>query len=292
MTNNGQSVTAADRLGLTLFLAAALHGLIILGIGFAPLTQAPNASQALDVVLVQQETDQAPEQADYLSTADSAGGGERAQQTRPRSPVSSPERVVNPGLAPAPLEAGAPEPTEPKREPVLTQRAADRETRTDQEKPEESRPDKPERSEEVDYQARIAKLAAEVDNAVSRYAQRPRKRFVTARTRESVAAGYMHEWVQQVERIGNTNYPRAAREQGLSGALVLVVAVKPDGSLHEVRLRASSGHSILDSAAQRIVRLAAPFEPFPDELRQETDILYITRTWRFEGGDVTTQSTS
>lgn len=292
MTNVGQSVTAADRLGLTLFLAAALHGLLILGVGFAPFTQAPNANQALDVVVVQQETEKAPEQADYLSTADSAGGGEQQDNTRPRSPVSSPEQVANPGLAPAPLEAGAPEPTEPKREPVLTQRAAERETPTDQEKPEETQPDQSNQSEEVDYQARIAQLAAEVDNAMSRYAQRPRKRFVTARTRESVAAGYMHDWVQQVERIGNTNYPEAARDQGLSGALVLVVAVKPDGSLHEVRLRASSGHSALDNAAQRIVRLAAPFEAFPDELREETDILYITRTWRFEGGDVTTQSTS
>jgi len=291
MTHDGQSVTAADRLGLTLFLAAALHGLIILGIGFAPLTQAPNANQALDVVLVQQETDEAPEEADYLSTADSAGGGEQQHETRPRSPVSSPERVANPGLAPAPLEAGAPEPTDPQREPVLTQRTAQRETPTDDQKPEQTQPDQPKQSEEVDYEARIAQLAAEVDNAVSRYAQKPRKRFVTARTRESVAAGYMHGWVQQVERIGNTNYPQAAREQGLSGALVLVVAVKPDGSLHEVRVRASSGHSVLDDAAQRIVRLAAPFEAFPDELREETDILYITRTWRFEGGDVTTGST-
>jgi protein TonB len=291
MSSDSQAVTAADRLGLTLFLAAAAHGLIILGVGFAPLAQAPRASQALDVVLVQQETEQAPDEAEYLANADAAGGGEQSQPSRPRAPVSSSEPVPNPGLAPAPLEAGAPEPTEPKREPVLTQRAAEREVKTDEQAPQQDRPDQPEQSQEIDYEARMAQLAAEVDNAVSEYADRPRKQFVTARTRESAAAGYMHDWVQKVERVGNLNYPAAAKQHGLSGALVLVVGIKPDGSLKEVRVRASSGSSVLDTAAQRIVRLAAPFEPFPDELREQTDILYITRTWRFDAGRVNTEAT-
>ena len=144
--------------------------------------------------------------------------------------------------------------------------------------------------ERVDHDARIARLAAEVDDALSRYAQRPRKMFLTARTRQSVAASYMHDWVRSVERIGNLNYPEAARERGLSGALVLVVAVRADGSLHNVQVRGSSGKPVLDAAAERIVRLTAPFEPFPEELREKTDILYITRTWEFSAGSLTTRA--
>ena len=139
--------------------------------------------------------------------------------------------------------------------------------------------------ERVEIDARIARLAAEVDNALSEYARRPRKTFVTARARKSVAAAYMHGWVESVEHIGNINYPETARRRGLSGALVLVVGIRADGTLHEVRVRASSGQPVLDAAARRIVRLAAPFEPFPDALRAETDILYITRTWEFTSGD-------
>jgi protein TonB len=279
------AVSAADRLGLTLFLAGTLHGLVILGVGFAPPGPGPDAARALDVVLLQQSTESEPETADYLGNTDSAGGGNTEERERPRAPVSSPEQAAEAGLAPAPLEAGAPEPAPANPEPVLTSPTGERSVAQDPE-PEE-RPDEPREreSDPVEYDARVARLAAEIDNALSEYAQRPRKQFVTARTRKSPAATYMHDWVQSVERIGNTNYPKAARDRGLSGALVLVVAVRPDGTLHELDVRSSSGEPVLDAAARRIVRQAAPFEPFPDDLRERTDLLYITRTWEFTQGD-------
>lgn len=278
------AVTAADRLGLTLFLAAALHGLVILGVGFAPSDDASELPRALDVVLVQQETDTAPDKADYLSNVDAAGGGTSEPRERPRAPVSSPERSARGGLAPAPLEAGAPEPAAATPEPVLARRESETLAPSEREQRETRTELNRRQPEEIEYEARVAKLAAEVDNALVEYAQRPRKLFVTARTRASVAAGYMHDWVETVERIGNTNYPEDARRDGLSGALVLVVAVGADGSLHDVHVRASSGQPILDRAAERIVRMAAPFRGFPEELREETDLLYITRTWEFTSG--------
>ena len=278
------AVTAADRLGLTLFLAAALHGLVILGVGFSPEDDASEVPRALDVVLVQQETDTAPDKADYLANADAAGGGDTRLRKRPRAPVSSPERSARAGLAPAPLEAGAPEPATATPQPVLTRRESET-LATNETQRRETRTDTTRRQpEEIEYAARVARLAAEVDNALVEYAQRPRKMFVTARTRASVAASYMHDWVETVERIGNTNYPEDARRNGLSGALVLVVAVQADGSLHDVHVRASSGQPVLDRAAERIVRMAAPFRRFPDGLREETDLLYITRTWEFTSG--------
>ncbi len=274
------AVTAADRMGLTLFLAAALHGLVILGVGFAPPERAPQAPKALDVVLVQQKTDEAPEEADYLSNADAAGGGQSETAERPRAPVSAPEPSAQAGLAPAPLEAGAPEPQPQRPQPVVTQREAERKQAADE--PSDEPTEQQRRKEQpVDYEARVARLTQEIDNAKQEYAQRPRKTFVTARTRQSPAARYMHEWVESIERTGNANYPEAARREGISGALVLVVALKADGTLTDIQVRASSGRQVLDEAAMRIVRQAAPFEPFDQELRQHTDVLYITRTWEF-----------
>lgn len=277
------AVSASDRMGFTLFLAAAVHGLAILGIGFAPLERGPNTPKALDVVLVQQETEDAPEEADYLSNASSAGGGPSEEPTRPRAPVSAPEPSAQSGLAPAPLEAGAPEPAPQSPEEVVTQRDAGRSQAA--ERPEQEPTERRQQEQEVDFDARIARLSQEIDNAVEEYAQRPRKTFVTARTRESAAARYMHDWVDSVERTGNANYPQAARRDGVSGSLVLVAAVRADGSLAEVEVRASSGRQLLDEAAERIVRLAAPFAAFPDELRDSTDMLYITRTWEFTSGN-------
>lgn len=285
------AVTAADRLGLTLFLAATLHGLVILGIGFSPLGPTPDAARALDVVLLQQSTESEPDEADYLSDTDSAGGGTKPDRQRPRKPVSSPEQAATTGLAPAPLDAGAPRPRTADAREIVTSHAGQKTTpsrSTPEQQPQHERERRPER---VEYDARVAQLAAEVDDALNHYAQRPRKEFVTARTRASPAAAYMHEWVKSVERIGNTNYPEGARRQGLTGGLVLVASIRKDGSLHDVHVRASSGEPVLDSAARRIVRLAAPFEPFPEELRQETDILYITRTWQFtQGARLTTRN--
>ena len=279
------AVTAADRLGLTLFLAATLHGLVILGVGFAPFGPAPDAAKALDVVLLQQSTESEPEKADYLSDTDSAGGGSKEQRQRPRAPVSSPEQAATAGLAPAPLEAGAPRPQRADPREVLTARQAETTTPSRTEPAEQPQHERERQPERVEYDARVAQLAAEVDNALNHYAQRPRKEFVTARTRASPAAAYMHDWVRSVERIGNTNYPEAARREGLTGGLVLVVSIRSDGSLHDIHVRASSGEPVLDRAARRIVRLAAPFEPFPETLSEETDILYITRTWQFTQGD-------
>lgn len=92
---------------------------------------------------------------------------------------------------------------------------------------------------------------------------------------------YFEAWRRKVERVGNLNYPDAARDRSLYGSLRLLVAIAPDGALHEVRVLESSGHRILDDAALRIVRLAAPFAPFPPEMRRNTDVLEIVRTWQF-----------
>ncbi|OGT64846.1 MAG: hypothetical protein A3I13_03515 [Gammaproteobacteria bacterium RIFCSPLOWO2_02_FULL_47_50] len=127
----------------------------------------------------------------------------------------------------------------------------------------------------------IAALSAEIRRKLEAKADRPRRKFLSASTKEFNYAAYMEAWRAKVERVGNLNYPDDARKNRLSGSLVLDVALNADGSVDQITIRRSSGSKILDDAAVRIVELSSPFAPFPDHIKQETDILHITRTWQF-----------
>lgn len=127
----------------------------------------------------------------------------------------------------------------------------------------------------------LASLDAELQQKIETHAQRPRQKFISANTQEYRYAAYMEAWRAKVERIGNLNYPDEARQKQLSGALLLDVALRPDGSVIEILVRRSSGHKVLDDAAVRIVELAAPFAPFPEDIAREVDVLHVTRTWKF-----------
>lgn len=108
-----------------------------------------------------------------------------------------------------------------------------------------------------------------------------RQKVIDSSTREYRFAAYMDQWRRKIERIGNRYYPDAARDRGLSGSLILDVALLPDGSVKSIEVQQSSGVPLLDEAAKRIVHIAAPFAPFPDRIRQDTDVLHIVRTWNF-----------
>lgn len=131
----------------------------------------------------------------------------------------------------------------------------------------------------------MASLSAEIDRRLQAYAKRPKRKWITARTREHHYAAYMEAWRQKVERVGNLNYPDEARRHNLSGNLLLDVALRPDGSVDEIILRRSSGKKVLDDAAMRIVKLASPFAKFPKSIAEETDILHVERTWQFLSGN-------
>ncbi|MBU3644533.1 MAG: energy transducer TonB [Candidatus Methylopumilus sp.] len=131
----------------------------------------------------------------------------------------------------------------------------------------------------------ISRSEAQIARQQEDYQRRPRRKSVGIRTQEYKFAIYVEAWRQKVERIGNLNYPAAAREQKLYGNLQMTVYIKSDGSLEKVEIRRSSGHRVLDDAARRIVELAAPYAPFPEDIRKEVDVLDITRTWTFTKED-------
>ncbi len=128
---------------------------------------------------------------------------------------------------------------------------------------------------------KIASLSAEIRRKLQDKASRPRRKFISASTKEYKYASYMEAWRTKVERVGNLNYPDDARKKKLSGSLILDVALNADGSVNRITIRRSSGIKVLDDAAVRIVELSSPYAPFPDQIKKETDILHITRTWQF-----------
>ncbi len=273
--------TSADRLSLTLFMAAALHGILILGVGFHAIESKPVAPPSLDVILVQNHNPETPSEADYLAQVSQDGGGQSERRDRPQTPFATPEKLTSDGLAPIPLVAAAPKKQVEALERVLTQRESEQRVQ------QSTRPQQPETPQSrindrvVEQNLEIAQLSAEINRELVKYAKRPKKKFITARTKEALAAAYMLDWVRKVERVGNLNYPDVARRRKLSGELVLVVGINKNGSINELILRSSSGHQLLDDAARSIVRLSAPFAPITGKLAEQADVLYITRTWKF-----------
>lgn len=179
-----------------------------------------------------------------------------------------------------PAEKTSEEPQPAKKEtPEITEQA---EVAENEPAPEEKEtPPMPSATTLLTNSFKIASLSAEIRRKLEAKAERPRRKFISASTKEYKYAAYMEAWRAKVERVGNLNYPDEARRKNLTGSLILDVALNADGSVNQITIRRSSGSKILDDAAVRIVELSAPFAPFPDQIREETDILHITRTWQF-----------
>ncbi len=275
-------LTQPEPMTLSMMMAAALHAALLLGLGFVAIKSVVRVPPTLDVILVQSAGDETPEDASYLAQVSQEGGGNTDDRDRPTTPFQGTERIDTNGVAPVPMEASAPNPQQLEEETILTQLFSDYSVKTEEISKTEAEPKLKISDVDVDANLEIARLSAELDEMLNQYAERPRKEFISARTKEASAAAYMFNWVERVERVGNLNYPEIARIKGLSGRLLLTVGINKDGSIANVDLRKSSGVAALDEAAKNIVRLASPFDALKGELRDRADILYITRTWDFD----------
>ncbi|MEN8107868.1 MAG: TonB family protein [Pseudomonadota bacterium] len=263
-------VTSTDRLGLTLFFAVVLHAMIILGITFGtedperPLHDLPT----LEITVATRET-QPPEEAEYLAQTSQDGGGNVTEKVRPQQALPESAPAVQP-------QQPAPTPTR-----VITTTQAPRKVVQEDKTLPDTDKKEPTASELIKRSMEMVHLSEQLNESMQAYAHRPRQVFVSARTREFKYANYMSEWVRKVERVGNLNYPDAARRQSISGKLLLDVALNPDGTVRNISVLRPSGEILIDEAAIRIVNQAAPFAPFPPAISKEADVLHITRTWEF-----------
>jgi protein TonB len=277
-----------------LVASGVLHVFILLGIGFLPtLSPEPQHSEPmLDVLLVPPTAQRPPQRFDYLAPQNQEASDKPTGLEPPRAPAS---HAPSPAVSP-PQEATAFQDSESSDSKATPLRVAKSSTpsahpRAPTDAPAVRNGKLPTPTHEqlsasalIAQSLDLAQLSESVQQSIAAYKGVRRERFISTSTRESIYAAYMDAWRSKVERIGNLNYPEEARRERLTGELVLDVALRPDGSVQSVTVLRSSGLPVLDEAAQRIVRLSAPFAPFPDEIANETDLLHITRTWRFERG--------
>ena len=276
---------AGDRLSFTLFVAIALHALIILGVSFK-MPKANNTSQTIEITLATHKSLRAPEQADFLAQHNQEASGtedEARQLTTERHAEFADSQVRD--VNPTPQVAAA-SPNQKKEQQIITT-TGNSNVKTELKKNPDPHEEQKQRDGLLEDQSvvttEIASLQAKLDKQQQEYAKRPRIRTLTSvSAKESFDAKYLNEWGEKIERIGNRNYPPEALTQHITGSLRLSVVINPDGTIYEINILQSSGKRILDDAARQIVRLSAPFPKFPPEIRLQSDRLQIIRTWNFE----------
>jgi protein TonB len=270
-------------------VSLALHAILFFGVTFQfPQLKLDKIASSLEVVLVNNKTLTKPKESKLLAQDNLDGGGNTDDDRRAKTPF----------------------PVLPKSKPVINESVAQRKVKQLEqeakklmaavsETPQIQQPIE-QKSEAGNPQAAIdstelllrsldiARLRAQVDQDHDSYQKRPKRKFVGARTKEYRFARYVEDWRLKVERIGNLNYPEAARKEKLYGNLQLTVGIRADGSLESIEINRSSGEKVLDEAAVNIVKLAGQngFAPFPPDISQDTDILHITRTWVFAASDM------
>jgi periplasmic protein TonB len=316
-----EHTTVLDRLIFTLLFSVIIHLVIVLGVSFtvtSPPTNQPVSN--LEITLVKQQTKLEPEEADFLAQANNEGGGEtdeKSPEPTPEEPIpaaieaSSAEIIPPPQeIVPDPIPVELPIPEPPKPEPeivevvetppvvekpvkpkkVVTQAKAERkisvaeELEEINEVPLETKPQLSARDLIMQAKTEISRLEEQLDQSRKVLSKRPKKRRISSRTKEYAGAAYHDAWRRKVERIGNLNYPLEAKQKRINGNLMLSVDINPDGSVPPdgIVVSRSSGHKILDDAAIKIVRLAAPYADIPENVLQGYDMITIIRTWKFE----------
>jgi protein TonB len=268
------------RIALALMASMALHG-IAMSTQFTLVNPRhfEDLTPPIEVVLVNARTHQAPLKPDVLAQANLAGGGNVDENRQAKSPLP---------YKPHATEAN--EQAAQARVKQLEQQMRQLMTQLKNQPAVETQP-QPTPRREVDaadlmqQASEAAKLQAQISREWEEYQKRPRREFVGANAKSYVFARYVEDWVAKVERIGNLNYPDAARRQGIYGSLRLSVSIFADGRVEKIDIDKSSGSKILDQAAIRIVDLAAPYAPFSKEMREKADIISITRTWTFTRSD-------
>jgi protein TonB len=249
-----------------------------------PLHWKSNA-QPLEVVLVNAKTRERPSRAELLAQSNLDRGGNVDERRRARTPLPVTE-PKNPGKDLAAAQRRTKELQVQQRE-ILAQ-TSESELRvpkaSEQPTPSEDPAGQTSGRDLADLALAAMRLQAQIDKRIDEYQKRPRKQFIGASAAEYRFAQYEDDWRVKVERLGTLNYPAEARGK-LYGNLRLTVTIRPNGSVESIELDRSSGLKALDAAAFKIVRMAAPFAEFPPNIRRDTDLLVITRTWFFGQGD-------
>ena len=275
------------RLLFKAIVASVLLHLAALAVHFSPLDLAKfdRDGPPLEIALVNAKSMSKPTKAELLAQAHLDGGGNTDANRRAKSPLPMlPKENASTRLAAATQKVDT---LEQRASEMMAQLKAAAPVAVPQPQPNEAaeRTDLPTATELMQRTLESMRLEAQIAKDMDAYQKRPKRRFIGARAEEYRFARYVEDWRLKVERIGNLNYPEAARAQKLYGSLLVTTGLRADGSVESIVIERSSGKRILDLAATHIVQMGSPYSPFPPDIRRDTDILYITRTWTFAPGD-------
>jgi periplasmic protein TonB len=280
------TLAPSDRvLGAALGLSLGLHAAALaVHFKFPEAIHWKSESTALEVVLVNARTREQPADAQVLAQPNLDRGGNVDEERRAKTPLPRTERR-KPGKDLAEAQRRV-EQLEAQQQRLLAQARESERRVAEPPKPAPApeTPAPPSGRDLADLALAAMKLEAQIDRQIDEYQKRPRKKFIGANAREYRFAQYEEDWRVKIERVGTLNYPAEARGR-YYGHLRLTVTIRADGSVESVELERSSGLKVLDAAAFKIVQMASPFGAFPAEIRRDTDLLVITRTWFFGQGD-------
>lgn len=281
-------MTISTRFAATAGISLLVHAFVIFGLTFTvpDLRELQNMAPPLDVVLVNTKSQAKPAKADALAQHNLDGGGNTDAKQR----ASSPLPAVNQNSQITDLQQAKKRIAELEQEArrVLARAGVSQVDIAPAKPAPEPTPEKAPAVDGTELMQRslaIARLEAQIAKDWNAYQERPRRKFVGARTQEYRFARYIEDWRQKVERIGELNYPQAARDQRIYGSLMATVSIRADGSLERVQIDRSSGNKVLDEATVQIVKMAAPYSALPADITRDTDVLHITRTWTYTRAD-------
>jgi protein TonB len=276
-----------DRVFPTAIVASIVLHSVIIALRFSPFDLSaldPNGP-ALEVALVNAKSTSKPTKAEILAQANLDGGGNTDANRRAKTPL--PVLPHDSAATEVTVATQKADPAGEQSREVLTRAGSASKVAPPVPKTTDAQgnPDAPSANELTQSSLEAVRIEAQIAKQMEAYEKRPKRRFVGARAEEYRFARYVEDWRLKVERVGNLNYPAVARARKLYGSLLLTVGIRADGSLESIVLDRSSGQKVLDLSAQKIVELAAPYAAFPPEIKRDTDILYITRTWTFAPGE-------
>lgn len=298
---------------LALIGSAIFHVLFILYVKFeAPARQfIKDQTSALEVILVNKKSKHKPKKADALAQTNLDGGGNTKENRRLKSALTGKtnktlnlenvhqiktlEKRIEKTEAEAAQKAKKLAALEKQAQSLMSQLQSDRSLESNPSNhnptphPEKGNQDKPNQAlhgaDLLASSMEIARMESQIAKEQENYQKRPKRKSLGTRAQEYRFAAYVESWRQKVERIGNLNYPTAARDQKIYGQLQMTVYIQSDGNLEKIEIKRSSGSDILDQAAKRIVEMGAPYAAFSDDIRKDVDIIDITRTWTFTKED-------
>mgnify|MGYP000438573633 CR=1 FL=1 len=279
-------VSAADRLSFTVFVALALHALIVLT-DFIQEDPTP-ASLTMEITLSRFDDEKKPEKADYVAETNQSGSGTLEKKAMMTSPSQAIQQNAAPQKASSPAKQRQQQLA--KKKPVIITKSSDHsrpslfDRAVKSTKPVKVQP----RRSILEQSLEIAELEANLDRQQQSYARRPRvTRFYAASTMRAVDAEYIQHVVKKIENIGSLNFPTEAGKK-LYGTPRMSISIYADGSIQDVIVLQSSGNLVLDARTKEIIHRAAPFAPFPKKVRKERDIIELIRTFSYSKKGVST----